>query len=198
MRNRAETAGVLPAMPKVVRLVLALAVALAVSGGSVRSTFACSCVPTTPEEAVARAEVAFVGTVTGAGGADLLPGPAGPAPVGDVAFEFAVEGVAKGDVPQPATVSGGMDMGTCGMSFELGSRWLIVATAHNGVLATDLCAGNVELATNQPPPVPVETAPQPASPDAGFALPGPVLLTGAAVGAIALASYLAFRRRPEH
>lgn len=194
-----------PSMSRLAGAVLAILVATLATAAAVRPAFACSCAAMTPAEALAQSDAAFVGTVVNA---PPIPGLALPAkepgqgplidPIGGAAvpFTFAVEGVAKGDVAQPATVMGGSDSAMCGMAFAPEERWLVFAMLQEGALTTNLCSGSVLLAPEEAPPVsvtPVESVPGPA----GFSVPAPLLVAGGAFALVLAASYLAFRRRPE-
>jgi len=169
---------------------------------------ACSCTWLGgPEEiavqAIAQADVAFVGTVTAASpvfGFDGI-GVGGP----NVRYSFDVE---RASVATSATTSvdavddgGG---GACGFTFDVGDRWLVAATDADGALKTGLCAGNTPL-----PPERAGTAERllthlPFAPlaegDDGplDALLGslPVAAGAALVLAALVGTMLAFRRRP--
>jgi hypothetical protein len=180
-----------------------MSVAIAAVAVAVHPALACSCVAMTPEEALAQADVAFVGTVAEA---PPMPAPApakprvdpfpGGAPFGgEVPFTFIVEGVAKGDVSQPATVVGSFDSAACGMAFAPEERWLVFASLDGEALRTGLCSGSVALAPGEEPPV--SLTPVDAEPDeGGFQVPGPLLVAGGGLAVVLAASYLAFRRRP--
>lgn len=192
-------------MSRLARASLAFLFGLFAVAATVRPAFACSCVAMTPDEALAASDAAFVGTVVSAppapAGPVIAPEPAkGPLidPIGGAAvpFTFAVEGVAKGDVGQPATVMGGFDGAACGMAFGPEERWLVFATLQGGELTTNLCSGSVALAPGEEPPVSV-TPIDPAPDAGGFSVPGPLLVAGGGLAVVLAASYLAFRRRPE-
>ncbi|HEX2221628.1 MAG TPA: hypothetical protein VHK06_03815 [Candidatus Limnocylindria bacterium] len=197
MRNPAAPHGVSDGMPLLLRAGAALAVALGLVAILARPALACSCAAMTPDQALAASDAAFVGAVI-----EAPPAPGPGAPLVDPPFEetapfaFEVEGVAKGDVTQPAVVLGSFNGAACGMSFAPGERWLVFATAEGGSLTTNLCAGSIPLAAGERPPVPVESATASAS-DAGVWVPGPVLVAGGGLALLGAASYLAFRRRPE-
>lgn len=176
------------------RLLAAVAIALAVSTIPVAQVAACSCMPMAPGEAAAIADAAFTGTVVAeqpVGGVDLLA----PEPMGQVLYTFEVDGIAKGDLRAQATVLAGGDGAGCGMSFAMNERWLIFASAQEGQLATGLCSANVPLAAHEEPPISV-TPPPPntADGDGGLGIPPGVLVPGlAVVGSLGLAAFLFWR-----
>ena len=180
-----------------------MCVATAAVAVAVHPASACSCVAMTPEEALAQADVAFVGTVAEA---PPMPEPAPGKPLvdpvpgvvpfgGAVPFTFLVEGVAKGDVGQPATVMGGFDSAACGMAFAPEERWLVFASLDGDALTTSLCSGSVALAPGEEPPVSI-TSVDPEPDEGGFSVPGPLLVASGGLAVLLAASYLAFRRRP--
>ena len=96
---------------------------------------ACSCMPMSFTEAVDRAEVVFVGTVTGrASGQESELGPA-------VDFTLAVSEVHKGEAPAEAVVRTADNSAACGFAFEPGETYLVMARSGPSGLETDLCAG---------------------------------------------------------
>ncbi len=152
----------------------------------------------TPEESIAAAEVAFVGTVTGAaqGGEDRGLG------MGTVRYAFDVE---RASVPAEATVevSSLDDPGgaACGFSFGVGERWLVMAGMQDGRLQTNLCSGNVLLSELDDPAVEAILAalantPDPPTAEAANPAPSfpiPIVVGGVAALALVAVMVLAFR-----
>jgi len=174
------------------RVIAALAIVIGVSAVPIAQVAACSCTPMVPAEAAAMADAAFTGTVVreepAAG--DL----AGPEPMGQIAYTFAVDGIAKGDVAAETTVLAGGDSAGCGMSFAANERWLIFASADGARLSTGLCSGNVPLAADEEPPVSVAAPTSPGATDSGGGVPVGVILPVAALVALAGASAFLFLR----
>lgn len=174
------------------RVIAALAIVIGVSAIPLAQVAACSCMATVPAEAAAMADAAFTGTVVGEEPAagDL----AGPNPLGQIVYTFAVDGVAKGDVGAETTVLAGGDSAGCGMSFASNERWLIFAAADGGRLNTGLCSGNVPLAADEEPPVSVAAPTSPAATDSGGGVPVAVILPVTALVALVGASAFLFWR----
>ena len=171
-----------------IRLVAAFAGALvAVTAGPVAQTLACSCAQLGPGEALANAEVAFVGVVA------RVDDPSGGGPIvstGDpIIYTFAVEqslkgGVAVGDA---VVVRSARDGASCGTTFALAQRWQVYAYHDpDDVLTTGLCDGNELLAEQAP--IPEIESPTPPGP------PAELLLAAGAVLLIVVVSGLAFLR----
>ena len=179
---------------RLLRLVLAAGFALILLATPTVRVAACSCMEMGPQEAAAVADAVFSGTVVGAA-QQPNPAPAINDPVlgGDTLYTFAVDGVAKGDVPAQATVFAGGDGASCGMSFAVDSRYLVFGTAEAGTLTTHLCAGNLELAANAEAPLPM-TPPSGEVPTDDDGPPIAAIGVLAAVLGVAALSFLAFRR----
>ena len=185
------------------KLLLAFAMAIGLATLPVQQAFACSCAQMTIDEAAASAHAVFTGTVV-----DEQPmGKAGPmgamaatAPVpGGMAqfiYTFEVDGVVKGDVGPQASVLGGGDGASCGMSFGVGERWMLFTMWDGTIHSTSLCSGNVLLGADEDPPLPVS------APVGGEDVTPPTEIPWTVVtllGAIALVigvSAFAFRRSP--
>jgi hypothetical protein len=174
------------------RLALAASFILAIIALMPATAAACSCMPSTPEESLERSHAAFVGTVV-----DAVQIERGDSPGPAVAYAFAVEAVARGARGPQATVVAGVGEAACGITFQIGQRWLIFARTEAGRLATGLCDGNVGLGPDEPAPLlglePVEPA-EPAGPSEP-ALPIALLIGIGGVLLLAVASGWAFRRR---
>lgn len=184
-----RTRGIVPAL---------LAVAMALAAGTVpmAQVVACSCVGAgTPEEVVAGAELAFIGTVmdTAAGGPSEFGG-------SNVRYAFAVEH-ASAPTGQLVVVQALDDGGgaSCGMQFAIGERWLVTAYRQGPELETNLCsmnqrtdemaAGDLAAYTQLLPNVPPEEADEPpGGPRADLSIPvvtAVVLLSALALGVVA-------------
>ena len=118
--------------------------------------YACSCMALLPGQALARADVAFVGVVRQV--TDSMEGPIYSS--GDpVSYTFAVEEVLKGSVGAAVVVTSARGGASCGMAFGLAERWRVYAYAReSGGPGTGICSGNELLAEAVPIP-----APEPAS-----------------------------------
>lgn len=69
-------------------------------------------------------------------------------------WQFAVDGIEKGDVSDTVTVATALDEAACGYTFELGRRYRVYASHSDWYdhLATGLGSGNVVLAPLDDPP----------------------------------------------
>lgn len=186
------------------RFLLALLLAVGFAGASAGRAAACSCMTLGVDEAAAVADAVFAGTVvnhvpvgaeTGPLGAMAATVPA-PMPLGQMVYTFAVEGVAKGEVPAQVEVLAGGDGASCGFSFGMNERWLVFTTWDGAMHSTGLCSGNVALEQGADAPLPLtapsELAEEPAS--APAPIPMPVLIVLGTVAAVLAVSVLAFRR----
>jgi hypothetical protein len=83
------------------------------------------------------------------------------------------------------------------MSFGIGERWLVFASWDGAVHTTSLCAGNLMLAPDEAPPLPM-SAPGAgdAVPDAPMQIPWTALGVLGAVAIVLAASWFAFRSEP--
>lgn len=185
------------------RLAFTAAVAGLLSAAPMSTALACSCMALSTPEALAFADVAFVGTPTAVDGPE--PGPI-QSSLDPVHYAFAVDQVFKGDaVGAEVVATTAMDGASCGTSFGIDERWLVFANVSEGELHTGLCSGNVllsdpkteaaTLAELGPPIAEPEPTPQGAAAEP-FELPMP-LLAGLAVAAVVIGvSAWAFRREP--
>ena len=184
------------------RFLLALAAAFALAAFPVEQVAACSCAQTSVEEAAASAQAVFAGTVVDERPVGRDDGPiravAATAPMpgvlGAVIYTFKVDGVAKGEVGAQIELLGGGDGASCGMSFGVGERWLVFASWDGAMHTTSLCAGNLLLAPDEAPPLPM-SAPgvEGAVPEAPIQIPWTALGLLAAIGVVLTASWFAFR-----
>jgi len=166
---------------------------------------ACSCswlggTEDVAEQAIANADVAFIGTVTAAApvfGLDAI-GFGGP----NVEYAFDVERASvatKSTIKIQAVDDGGG--ASCGFTFDVGDRWLVAASNEGGSLRTGLCAGNTSLDGDGRGMAERLSARLSFAPEADDGPLGAVLgyasaIAGAAVGIAAIVvTVLAFRRR---
>lgn len=158
--------------------VLAGFVVLAAPTGRV---LACSCAPTSGEEALSHADIAFVGVVA----AIDEPG-VGPV-LEPVRYTFAVEQTIKGELASRVEVF--YDVTSCSPEFGLAQRWRVNAYVAEGrQLQSNLCSGNELLA---------EGVPIPAERPSSLTLPPVEVLVALGIGlAVAGFSVWAFTRRP--
>lgn len=183
-------------MLKLPRPILAVAAALAFTTVPTASVFACSCMETSVEQAVAEADLAFVGT--------LVSVEARPPDdfVQPMAMEWAIERSRDPLSVDRATILGWPNDGAnCGVSFEVGERWLVLASMTDGELETHGCLPNRPLDTDDPETAaivdamtPVGSSPTPEAAEGGE-LPLPLIGGAVALGLLALLSLIAFRRR---
>ena len=178
------------------RPLLAVAAALAFAAVPTVSVMACSCMETSVEQAVAEADLAIVGTLLAvqAPPPDALDQP--------MAMEWAIERSRDPLDVDRATIIGWQDNGAnCGVSFEVGDRWLVLASMTDGGLETHGCLPNRPLEGDDPEAAAIVEAMTPvgarATPESspGGELPLPLIGGGAALALLAVLSVLAFRRR---
>lgn len=152
-------------------------------------------------QAIAKADVAFIGTVTAASpviGFDAI-GFGGL----NVQYSFNVE---RASVGTKATIDiKAVDDGggaSCGFTFDVGDRWLVAASDEGGSLRTGLCAGNTSLdgdgaamAERLAARLPF-AAPAGENGRLGFLSYAPAIAGAALAFAATALAVLAFRRRP--
>jgi hypothetical protein len=151
--------------------------------GPVSQVLACSCAEMGPDEAMANAQVAFVGVVAGVQDR-AFEGKGGP--VSTAVYTVVVEEMLKGAGAEGDAMLVSSDLGTCGMAFALGQRWRLHAATDGAQLYTGICSGNVLLTERAEVPT---IADAPTSPP-----PTPVLLAIGSVAALVVLSVLAFGR----
>jgi hypothetical protein len=147
------------------------------SFGPVAVVLACDCSAVAPARALAEADAAFVGVVTG-----TLKRIDEPAADG-ANYLFLVEEVLKGQVGAEVQVS--TNATDCAASFRAGERWRVYAYVDAGALTTHLCAGNQRLAEGAAP------ISQPAPETAG-GLPSEALFGGGAFLVVVLVASAGF------
>jgi hypothetical protein len=125
--------------------------AVAAAGVAAPAALACSCVP--PSAAtVSRAEVVFTGTVTAR--EDPNAGQPTYTTADPITHSMAVDQELKGEIDAAVRVVTARDGSSCGVDFEVGQRYLVVADrpVGGGDLRTDLCQGTQELPVGAPLP----------------------------------------------
>lgn len=183
-------------MPNLLRTVLAVVAALAFTAVPTVTVLACSCMEMPFNQAVAEADLAIVGTLVASD----------PPAQGDldqpIAMEWAVERSRDPLDVERVTIVGWPDNGAnCGVSFEVGQRWLLLAYRGEGALETNGCMQNRSLAADDPEASAIADAfvtvgaTQESPSASSIELPMPLIVGGAALLLVALMSLLAFRRR---
>jgi hypothetical protein len=119
------------------RILAAIVLALGCTWVPMEAALACSCGFPGYREAIAMAEVAFVGTVVGATEPEQPGGDINP--MATVAFD-----VSRSRDPMPSPFELGVTFGggaNCGFDMAIGEEWLVIASAHEGRMQTNLCNG---------------------------------------------------------
>jgi hypothetical protein len=147
----------------------------------VSNVLACSCIQLGSGDALANAEVAWVGVVTAVDD----PQKGQPDLGNPVRYTFAVEQSLKGTLGTSIDVSSAKSSASCGQEFAIAQRWKVFAFADDqGHLQTGLCSGDELLG---------ERAQVPAS---GSSPPTALLLAIGGVAVLVAFSAWAFTRRP--
>ncbi len=180
------------------RVLAAFALAVGTTALPATTAFACSCAFFGYEEAIAAADVAFIGTVVAEEGEQVIE--LEQFPTARTAFEVShsKESMASPFVLDVASGGGA----SCGLDMSIGEEWLVIASAWEGRLSTDLCTGTT--LTNDVDPgelnriklaLPLNDSIAVAD-DSGFTLdvPAPVIGVLAAALLIGAVGMLAFRR----
>lgn len=182
-------------MPRAVRAMLVVALAIAAATVPIRQAVACSCAFSGLADSIAAADVAFIGTVV----AEHEPAVADGQQTARYAFDVSRS---KAPLPNPYEIDAwfGND-GSCGFDMTIGEEWLIISSESQGRLETHLCTGTrltrhldprdlgqiaLALTPNDPPPV--------VTPDSEIVIPTPIIVAGVAALLVALLSLFAFRR----
>lgn len=168
-----------------VRLSIATLLGLGMAVVSVDRAAACRCGPPLNDaEAMAAADVSFVGTVT-----DELVFPlVHDFEIPQITYEFVVDRWIKGPVdPHRANVLAQISPRGCGIDIAKGQHWLILATISDGTMQTNACSGSRpvderQLTVNE-------------SPSAEVGLGQQLLIAGAILASVAAISVFAFRPR---
>jgi hypothetical protein len=188
-------------MRKIARIAAAAALAIGCASIPLDAALACSCAFPGYREAIATADVAFVGTVVG----EKEPGPAlGAVGMPMAVYAFAVER-SKQPMQSPFEVAAtfGGDA-NCGFDMAIGEAWLVIASVWEGRLETNSCTGTtrvdgLDADTLLVLDAALEANASNVSPeDDGLEVqvPTPVLLAGGTMLVLGLVSLLVFRREP--
>jgi hypothetical protein len=174
------------------------ALVLAIGAASVPLTaaVACSCGFPGYAEAIASADVAFVGTVVG----EREPALAQGMETARYAFDVSLS---KTPMQSPYEMDTTFGNGAnCGLDMGVGEEWLVIASQWEGRLETNLCTGTTLTGSLDPEELDrIEQALEPNDPPAGsensglaLEVPAPILGMLAAVLAVGALSVIAFRR----
>ncbi len=184
-------------MRSITRILVAVGLSVGAAWLPVQTAFACSCGFPGYRDAIAAADVAFVGRVVGEAEPGVM---AGDLPTATVAFDVTR---AKAPIASPfeLEVAFGGDA-NCGFDMAIGEEWLVIASAHDGRLQTNLCNGTARADGLDDDTRLVldaafeanDAAAAPADDAFDLRVPTPVLLAIGAVGLLAAVSFLAFRR----
>lgn len=172
---------------RVAHLLLAASFAsLLTVSASAGTAYACDCAIAAPEDNLARADVAFDGTVASVA---IAPGMPDRDPSLDpISITFAVETVLKTSldalIGPEILVSTANNSAACGMAFSAGERWRIYATLVPSGLETGSCSGDELLGQGT---IPERSAADP---------PITLLVVGGITLALVAFSAWAFTRRP--
>jgi hypothetical protein len=123
-------------MRPIAPLVTAAALALLAAWVPLGTVVACSCAFVGYPEAVAQADIAFVGTVIG----EAEPGNPGGLDTARYAFD-----VDRATTPleSPLEIDALFGNGAnCGVDMAIGEEWLVIATIEGGRPTTNLCTGS--------------------------------------------------------
>jgi hypothetical protein len=181
---------------RLARLAASLALLAALLTTPAARVMACSCAFLGYPEAIAEADVAFIGEVLEAdepilgGGLDA-----------EARYVVAVER-AKAPMTTPIEIASWFgDGASCGLDMNVGERWLVLATLEDGIPRTHLCHGSgrwdgMDAATRSDVELLLDTVPAARPADGGEILRVPlsVVVGGAAVLAVLAVSAVAFRR----
>jgi hypothetical protein len=118
-------------------------------GAATPAALGCKCIP--PSAATVKAaDVVFTGTVTARSDPDA--GKPVQSSIDPITFTLAVDDELKGDVDASAQVVTPRESASCGVDFQVGERYLVVADRDGGVLRTGLCQGTRALPAGAPLP----------------------------------------------
>lgn len=138
--------------PRGIRAAVAAGLLAALTvGAAAPAALACSCA--VPGAAtINRADVVFTGTVTAR--SDPNAGEPIHSSADPITYAIAVDDELKGDVDGMAQVVTARDSATCGVDFEVGKRYFVVADRPDagGALTTGLCQGTQALPPGDPLP----------------------------------------------
>ena len=175
------------------------AFALAVGTTTFATTaFACSCAFSGYEEAIAAADVAFIGTVVAEEGEPPIELEAFP--TARTVFEVSHSKEPMASPFELEVAAGGG--ASCGLDMSVGEEWVVIASEWEGRLVTDLCTGSTlavdidagELARIEGALSPNDPVAVPEEHRSLVDIPTPVIGIVAAAFLIGAAGLVAFRR----
>jgi hypothetical protein len=131
--------GHMPPIRGAMHAALALSFALALAAVPISRVAACMCASGELPDAIHHADVAFVGVAQA-----MAEGPPADNQRRNL-YRFSVERASR---QTGATIEvaawAGSDAG-CGIEFEIGERWIVLATRWEGALDTNACTGNLRV-----------------------------------------------------
>ncbi len=160
---------------------------------------ACDCAMTELPQAIRDAEVAFIGVLAGTD--EPLPAPVAGGPP-EITWTWQIERSRDPISADRISVTAWQDDGAnCGVAFGVDERWLIVGDVADGRLQTNGCMRNQRMDRTDPDGEAiieslVTHSVAPGEPAEGGApsVPMPVIVLLAGAAAVALISFMAFRR----
>lgn len=193
MRRRARPDRKRPRLTLLVAFVVALAAAAAPSG----VVLACSCAFPGYIEAIASADVAFIGTVVG----EEEPAGFDERPMPEARYAFSI---ARSKAPMTSPFELGVVFGNganCGFDMSLGEEYVVIASVWEGRLMSNLCHGTtltesleeVDLLAIEGA-LPIREAAREPHESSWLEVPAPLAAAVGVVLLIGLVSVLAFRR----
>ncbi len=112
-----------------------------------QAAWACSCMRSTPEEQMERADVVFTGQVIDKKMKTVESTPFGGLNL--VQWTFEVEADHKGSVSEKVTVESASNSAACGINFQMGERYQVFANQSDTALRASLCSGTRALTDKQ-------------------------------------------------
>ncbi|QUY43539.1 hypothetical protein [Acaryochloris marina] len=112
-----------------------------------QAAWACSCMRSTPEEQMERADVVFTGRVIDQKMKTVATNPLGGLKL--VQWTFEVEADHKGVVSKQLTIESASNSAACGINFQMGERYQVFANQSKTALRASLCSGTRALTDQQ-------------------------------------------------
>ncbi|HAX80395.1 MAG TPA: hypothetical protein DCY88_32310 [Cyanobacteria bacterium UBA11372] len=100
------------------------------------AAYACSCIPSNPQQSFESAQAVFAGRVI-----DVIQ----PNPDSEVQVRFEVSRIWKGQKRPQIVVMTSSSSASCGYSFQAGEQYLVYASRQKSQLETGLCSGTKPL-----------------------------------------------------
>lgn len=104
-----------------------------------QAAWACSCMRSSPEEQMERADVVFTGRVVDKKMKTVTSAPLGGLNL--VEWTFEVEDDHKGSISEQVTIESASNSAACGINFQMGERYQVFANQSNTALRASLCSG---------------------------------------------------------